>query len=332
MTEATIQQESNRTKASIASFIFHALLLAILFFYRFSSSELPPPITAIEIDMGDFAGGGGDNAAAGMPDEGQGNDPAPQGDPNATDNQPAEEPAPSEPAPSTPPPSEPSHAKPSPAAEVPKNTPTAPDPNTAAVRQAEERKRQEQEKARQEQEQQRRETEAAAQRERDRIAAEKAEQARQQAERDKKKGQFGGTFGKPGASGTGQGNTGKPGNQGIPGGTGDNPFGKSSGTGGGSGGGSGSGSGGSVGDGFGNRRVTTWGKVNDDSQVGGKVVVEVCVDASGRVISAESVSRGATTSDPGLRNKAVAAAKSTRFQPSDTPKQCGTLIWNFRLQ
>jgi len=329
--KATLQQEDNRTKASVASFIFHAILLAILFFYRFGASEMPPPITAIEIDMGDFAGGGGDDAAAGLPDEGQGNDPAPQGDPTATDNQPADEPAPSTPAPSTPPPSNPAPSKPSPAAEVPKNTPTAPDPNSAAVRQAEEKKRQEQQKREQE-EQQRREADAAAQRERDRIAAEKAEQARQQAEKDKKKGQFGGTFGKPGATGSGQGNTGNPGNQGTPGGTGSNPFGKTPGTGGGTGGGSGSGSGGSVGDGFGNRRVSSWGRIEDNSQVGGKVVIEVCVDASGKVISAESISRGATTSDPGLRSKAVAAAKQTRFQPSDNAKQCGTLIWNFKLQ
>lgn len=329
--KATLQQEDNRTKASVASFIFHAILLAILFFYRFGASEMPPPITAIEIDMGDLAGGGGDDAAAGLPDEGQGNDPAPQGDPTATDNQPADEPAPSTPAPSTPPPSTPSPSKPSTAAEVPKNTPTAPDPNSAAVRQAEEKKRQDQQRREQE-EQQRRETEAAAQRERDRIAAEQAEQARQQAEKDKKKGQFGGTFGKPGATGSGQGNTGKPGNQGIPGGTGNNPFGKSNGTGGGTGGGSGSGSGGSVGDGFGTRRVTSWGQINDNSQVAGKVVIDVCVDASGRVISAEPTSRGSTTSDAGLRNKAVAAARQTRFQASDNPKQCGTLVWNFRLQ
>ena len=330
--KATLQKEENRTKASVASFLFHAALLAMLFFYRFSASELPPPITEIEIDMGSF-GGGGDDAAAGLPDEGQGNEPAPQGDPTATDNQPADEPTPSKPAP-TPPsePSKPAPAKPSPAAEVPKNTPTAPDPNAAAVRQAEEKKRQDQQRIKEQQDEQRRQAEAA-DNERKRVAQEAADKARrEQEERDKKKGQFGGTFGKPGATGSGQGNTGKPGNQGTPGGTGNNPFGTTSGTGGGSGTGNGTGTGSGSAEGFGNRRVTAWGQINDNSQVGGKVVIEVCVDANGRVISAESISRGATTSDPGLRSKAVAAAKSTRFQPSDNPKQCGTLIWNFKLQ
>lgn len=322
--KATLQQEDNRTKASVASFIFHAILLAMLFFYRFSASEMPPPISAIEIDMGAF-GGGGDDAAAGLPDEGEGNDPAPQGDPTATDNQPADEPTPSTSAPATPPPSTAAPSKPSTAAEVPKNTPTTSDPNTAAVRQAEEKKRQEQ------QNEQRRQAEAA-ENERKRVAQEAADKARrEQEERDKKKGQFGGTFGKPGATGSGQGNTGKPGNQGTPGGTGSNPFGSTSGTGGGSGTGNGPGRGSGSAEGFGNRRAT-FPAISDNSQVAGKVVIEVCVDASGRVISAESTSRGATTSNPQLRSTALAAARKTTFQPSDNPRQCGSLIFNFKLQ
>jgi TonB family protein len=161
-------------------------------------------------------------------------------------------------------------------------------------------------------------------------AAEKAR--REQEERDKRKSQVGGAFGKPGATGSGQENIGKPGNQGVPGGTGDNPFGKTSGMGGGIGGGPGNVSGGSVGDGFGNRRVSSWGRIEDRSQATGKVAIEVCVDASGRVISAEFTHRGSTTSDSGLKSKALAAAKQTRFQPSDSSKQCGTLTFNFRLK
>jgi len=327
---ATLQQEDNRTKASIASFVFHAILLAILFFYRFGASEQPIQPTVIELDMSNF-GGGGDNAAAGLPDEGQGNDPAPQGDPTATaQDEPADEPAPSKPAPA--PPSTSAPSKPSPAAEVPKNTPTANDPNSAAVRQAEEKKRQEQEKIKQQQDEQRRQAEAV-ERERQRVAQEAADKARrEQEERDKKKGQFGGTFGKPGATGSGQGNTGKPGNQGIPGGTGDNPFGKSTGTGGGTGGGTGTGTGTSIGGGLGNRGVVRRGRIVDDSQKSGKMAFDVCVDGDGNILSVDFTQRGSTFSDSDVRNKAIAGIKQYKFAPSDNPKQCGTFIINFSLQ
>ena len=196
----TVNQEENRTKAVLMSLLFHAALLAMLYFYRFHSSAPITEAPAILLDWG----GGGDNAAAGLPDEGQGDNPAPQGqqmeDPTSTE--PAEEPA-SDAAAAAPPPSKTPPAADRSKVEVPKNTPTSNDPEAAAVRRAqEEAKRkqlQEQERVRKEQE-----TARLAEAERQRQAAAEAERQRQaQADRDKKKGQFGSTFGRPGDTGPG---------------------------------------------------------------------------------------------------------------------------------
>lgn len=330
-TKAAVGEQEDRTKAALGSFLIHAALLAMLIFYPIGRSETPIPPTVIELDL--TGGGGGDNAAAGLPDEGEGDDPAPPGqqmeDPTSTE--PVEKPEPTPPSKTTPPP--PSNPTPPVKTDsrvtTPNNTPTSTDPNAAAIKRAEDQKRKEEQDAKRQADELRRQEDARRQAEAN-AAAEKARQ--EQEARDKKKGQFGGSFGKPGSTGTGQGNTGKPGNQGIPGGTGDNPFGKTNGSGGGSGGGTGGGIGASVGGGLGGRAVVARGKINDDSQKSGRVVVEVCVDGNGNVMNAEYKSLGSTTSDLELRNKAITAAKGYKFASSDAAKQCGTITFNFRLQ
>lgn len=330
--KAAVSQEENRTSAAIGSFIFHALLMAILIFYRFGTSEPVPDQQAILIDMG----GGGDNAALGSPDEGEGNDPAPPGqqleDPSSTQPVDEPEPTPTKPTPppssQTPPPSNPNKV------EVPQNTPTTTDPNVASVKKAaDEKKRRDQEES----DRKRREEDqrVAAENERRRQEQEAADKKRQEQEaRDKKKGQFGSAFGKPGATGTGQGNTGKPGNQGIPGGTGDNPFGKSNGDGGGTGGGSGTGTGASVGGGLGGRKVVSRVKPSYNSNSQGTVRVSVCVDINGNVTSAKSTLSGSSVSDGQLRAAAEAAARGWKFgaDPNATGEQCGWIDFNFKLR
>ncbi len=308
-----INKEENRTRAAIGSTIVHALLLAFLIFYTFPSADVLQDEPIIQLEWG----GGGDNAAAGLPDEGQGDSPAPQGqqmeDPSVTE--PIEDPVPTP----TPPVSKPATSTP-----VKTTSPTSPttsDPEVAAIKRQQEADRQKQAEA----DRVRRAQESAAQ-------AEADKKRQEQADRDKKKGQFGGSFGKPGSTGPGAGNTGTPGNQGIPGGTGDNPFGKSNGSGGGTGGGDGTGTGASVGGGLGGRAVQRRGPVNDTSQKQGKVVIEVCVDGSGNVISADYTQRGSTTSDSELRSKALSAAKGYRFAASTSAKECGTITFNFRLK
>ncbi len=320
-------EERHRTPAAVTSFLFHLGLLAILFFYRHEVKTLEPEAQAIVLDWG----GGGDDAAAGLPDEGQGNDPAPPGqqmeDPSSTEA--VADPAPTPPAPTPPAKTTPPKASEPSKVEVPKNTPTTTDPEVAAVR-----KRQEDEKRRQtDEENQRRQREDAARRvEADRQAAAAAEADRQRKEKEAKKGKFGGAFGNSGATGTGQGNTGKPGNQGVPGGTGDNPFGKTGGTGGGTGGGSGTGTGVSVGGGIGGRSIRSRPKVNDSSQKTGKVIVKVCVNADGDVTSAVSTLAGSSTTDGELRSIAEKAARQFKFGTSANAEECGTISFNFRVQ
>lgn len=327
--KAESSERENRTFAFLGSSIFHAILLAILILYRFSANEPITETPAILIDMG----GGGDNAAAGLPDEGEGNEPAPIGqqleDPKSTT--PVEEPKPSAPVP-TPPASKPSTPAPSAPAKI--NTPTTSDPNVAAIKKAEEDKRkreqqEEQDRIRRQQDEQR----IAAENERRRQQEEADRKRREQEERDAKKGKFGSAFGKPGGTGTGQGNTGKPGNQGIPGGTGDNPFGKSNGTGGGTGGGDGTGTGASVGGGLGGRKAIGKSLPNYSSNSQGVVRVAICVDDDGNVVSAKSTLQGSTTTDGSLRSSAEAAARRWKFAAAPgSGEQCGWIDFNFRLK
>lgn len=302
-------REENRTKAAIGSLLFHAALLLALIFYTFAA---PEPITETPAIVLDFGGGGGDNAAAGEPDKGMNDDYTPPGE--------EMEVTPSKPAASTPTPT-PTPAPSKPAASAPSTTPTTTDAEVAAIRQQREQDRQ-------------RENERQAEAARVRQAAEAAEAAKraEQERRDKVKNNAGSAFGKPGSSGQGAGGGGKPGNGGINGGTGDNPFGKSSGTGGGTGGGDGTGTGASIGGGLGGRAVQRRGSINDNSQKSGKVVIDVCVNKEGDVISADFTLRGSTTSDSELKNKALQAARGYRFAASSAEKQCGTITFNFQLK
>lgn len=317
--KAIAHKEEDRTKAILISVILHAILLGLLFFLQTAVREQVLEAPPIVIEWG----GGGDDAAAGEPDRGQGSTPADVGqqmdDPSS--REPAIDPAPSKPTKSTPPPS--------PSKPTSTTTPTTADPNVAAMRRAEEdaRRKQQQEQTRKQQEAQRQ-----ADLERQQRQAEADRQRREQEERDQKKGKFGSNFGKPGSSGSGQGNTGRPGNQGTPDGTGSNPFGKTPGDGGGSGGGSGTGVGESIGGGLGGRPVIGRPRMVDNTQKTGKVTVRVCVNADGSVTSASYTQMGSTTTDSELRNKAVSWAQQYRFSPGNAAEQCGTITFDFRVK
>ena len=190
-------QDENRTKAAIGSTLFHAALLAMLFFYVLPVSDTPKEPTVIELD---FGGGGGDNAAAGDPDAGMNDDYTPPG----------EEP--------TPTPSTPTETAPEPAptptksqATPPPTSPTADDPDVAAIKQQKEQDR----KKREETERQERARQDEINRQQ--AAVEEAKRA-EQAKRDRVKNNAGSAFGKPGSNGQGAGGGGKPGNGGINGG------------------------------------------------------------------------------------------------------------------
>lgn len=82
-----------------------------------------------------------------------------------------------------------------------------------------------------------------------------------------------------------------------------------------------------------NRRVIKRAQITDSvPEKSGKVVIEVCVDNTGTVVSADYIGKGSTTSDPELRDKALNAAKKYRFAPCDQALQCGDLTFNFMLK
>lgn len=149
-----------------------------------------------------------------------------------------------------------------------------------------------------------------------------------------------------------KGNNNNPNNQGNAGGTGNqgNPNGSLTSKGytgnGGSGNGNGEGSGNGIGDGIGSgsgpgigyslggRKHIALPKPEESSQATGIVVVRVKVNQKGAVIEATYQSKGSTTTNSGLINAAVAAAKKAKFEPDDTALefQLGSITYNFKVQ
>lgn len=134
-----------------------------------------------------------------------------------------------------------------------------------------------------------------------------------------------------GKNGGGDGNSGHAGNDGSPDG---NPnTNGTGGTGGGDGGGDGPGKGHGKGPGNGGygfslsgRSVMTPPVLSKDTKEEGKVVVEITVDKTGKVIKADPNGRGTTTSSPMLKAKARQAALATKFNVSgEFEEQKGTI-------
>ena len=65
---------------------------------------------------------------------------------------------------------------------------------------------------------------------------------------------------------------------------------------------------------------------------GGKVVVDVTVDASGRVTYASYRAQGSTTNSKRLVDAAVEAARKARFSSSESLMQTGTITYVFTLE
>lgn len=154
---------------------------------------------------------------------------------------------------------------------------------------------------------------------------------------------------------TGDGDTGRAGNQGSRNGDiSSGAYSGSGGSGGGSGGGTGSGNGTGTGPGSGSgsgggsgagrgtgvgdyqlagRKVLTKPKPNYNCNEEGIVVVSVSVDRDGKVIAATPGARGTTNPASCLLTQAKAAAMQTKFDSSsDAPeKQVGKIIYNFKL-
>lgn len=293
------QEQKNKRRGVTTSVIVHILLILLALWPLLTFPDPPPGQEGILVNLG-------------LPDMGQGdNNAGPAVPTQEAEAQPEEETAPPEESQ----PEEVSEPEP-----VEKEVIKTEDPNEVALK----RKKEEERKKQQEAERKKREEELRKQREAEakRKAAEeaeakrKAEEARRRAEADALKDQIGGLFGE----GEGKGNTGTAGNQGDP--DGDPNASRLEGISTGSG---------RVGGGLGSRGVAKTHTPTDNSQKQGTVVVKVCVDKAGNVISADFTQAGSTTNDAQLKSIAVASAKKWRFNPGSVDRQCGTITYNFKL-
>ena len=295
----------------IAAGIALALVILLLIAKLFSYQNPPPGQPGILVNLGFVDTGQGDeNAAA----------------PTTTQPDPVPEPTP--PAPATPPPPPPA-AEPEPKPQQ-REVVVTEDPAAIALRKQKareeaerqaERRREQQELA----EQRRREQAEAAERQRQIEAAEAARRAeaeaerKRQAEADALKGQLGGSFG----TGSGNGNTGRPGNQGVENGdpNADRLSGISTGS-------------GRVSGGLGGRGVLASPPVRENSQSSGVVVVDVCVNPNGEITKANYTQNGSTTADPSLVAAAIKNARQWRFAANELApaEQCGRISYNFKVQ
>jgi outer membrane biosynthesis protein TonB len=318
-------EEKNDVRGSVTSVAVHSLL--ILLIWLMPNVELPPPpadsIIQVELPK-DLLGGG---PALGLKDQGQGTKAsAGKPDPNAGNAAPAPTPAPEKPTDvPKPSPAKPVIAtKPTPAPTPVKKVETE-DPNAVAIRQQQEtaKRKAEEEKYQKEAADRAKRQQAEAAAAEATAAAEKA--AAQKAASDKFKNRFpgkngtgtgGGTNG-GGGTGDGRGNTGKPGNQGAPDGDPNSSV------------LTGVGKGAGVVNGFGGRGVKTAPKLQEQSQKSGRVVLDVCIDGDGHVLSVKFNSKLSNTPDPELQQAAISNAKQYQFAEGSVDKQCGTITYNF---
>lgn len=149
----------------------------------------------------------------------------------------------------------------------------------------------------------------------DAAAAAAAAKAKKDAEAKALKDQIGGLFG---SNGNGNGDNGKPGSQGSKDGDPDKGALEGMGT-------------GVVGGGISNRGGNGP-KVSGNFKKPGKIVMKVCVSASGKVVSASFTQKGSNSNDPTLIKLATANAKKWSFKSGDVDRQCGTITYNFKLK
>jgi len=70
-------------------------------------------------------------------------------------------------------------------------------------------------------------------------------------------------------------------------------------------------------------------EIIEHSQKSGRVVGRVCVDKTGRAMSAKFTQLNSTTTDRELVEVAEISALKYRFMPSDYEEQCGTITITF---
>jgi outer membrane biosynthesis protein TonB len=79
------------------------------------------------------------------------------------------------------------------------------------------------------------------------------------------------------------------------------------------------------------RRISSTPSFTDEFNENAKVAVDIVVDASGNVTSAEYQAKGSTTADASLKTIAIRKAHQVKFN-GGSDESSGTLIFNFRLK
>jgi len=297
-TLAQIEQQAetkNRNIGFIVSIVAHLLMVICFFLPLLTFPDPPPPKEGILI-------------ALGRPDEGMGDDRPMAGRPDGDLEEKVirDNPPPAQPKSTPPPPS----SKPLPKATNQPKVMTTEDPEAVAIAQSKirEQKRAKDEAIRIEQDQKR---------QRDAVDKERQRVANEESARNKAKSKYGDLY-KNG--GTGRGNTNKPGNQGDPSGDPNSDIltGKSTGT-------------GKVGGDLA-KRGGKGPSINTSIQEEGIVVIKVCIDANGKVISADYTQSGSTTTNAQLITLAKDNARRRVFNQDKEDKQCGPITYSFILR
>ncbi|MBT8230053.1 MAG: hypothetical protein KJO50_07315 [Bacteroidia bacterium] len=89
---------------------------------------------------------------------------------------------------------------------------------------------------------------------------------------------------------------------------------------------------GKTGEGLDDRGIEYQPKITDNTQKTGRVVVRICVDRSGKVVSSKFTQKGSTTTDAHLIDLAERSASKYRFSKSEIDEQCGNIIIDFKLR
>lgn len=89
---------------------------------------------------------------------------------------------------------------------------------------------------------------------------------------------------------------------------------------------------GKIGGGLSGRGVLYAPDFTDNSQKTGRVALQICVNAEGKVIQADFTQKGSTTSDAYLIQIARNTALKYKFSKGEVDQQCGSLTIDFKVQ
>ena len=304
-------EEQNRKRGMLLSIVLHLLLLLLClttFVYNYEKPE--EQISGIVVQLGIIEGGNTDEVAQSEdpPAESQENTPAASAAPAEEEKSTAEEVVPEK---------EEKAKEKSPDASTESQTVQeesdiiAKKAKEKADQAAQKKKAAEAKKA----------VEEKAKKEAVRKAAEEAkrkaaeEEAKKKAEYEAKKSKFGSLL-----SG-GSGNNDNSGNQGYPEGDPNSKALENLATG-----------SGLIGEGLSDRAVEYKPEITDDSQKTGRIVVDICINAAGKVISSKYTQKGSTSADKDLIEVAEKGVLKYRFSASSASKQCGSVIIDFKFK